>query len=104
MAFVADLHIHSRFSRACSRELNIPNLSKWAKYKGIDLVGTGDCLHPLWQIELKSVLKENVNGFYVYENTRFLTSCEVACIYTEKGKVYRIHILILLPSLESAQK
>ena len=56
MAYVADLHIHSRFSRACSPQLNIPNLLEWAKYKGIDMMGTGDCLHPLWQAELKKDL------------------------------------------------
>lgn len=58
MAYVADLHIHSRFSRACSSQLNIPNLAKWAKLKGINLMGTGDCLHPLWSAELKKDLKE----------------------------------------------
>lgn len=104
MAYVADLHIHSRFARACSRDLNIPNLAKWAKYKGIELVGTGDCLHPLWQAELKSVLKEARGGFYQYDGVGFVFTTEVACIYSDKGKVYRIHIIILLPSIESAQK
>lgn len=104
MPYVADLHIHSRFARACSRDLNIPNLAKWAKYKGIDLVGTGDCLHPLWQIELKKDLKEVGDGTYDFDGIKFIFTTEVACIYSEKGKVYRIHILIFLPSLESAQK
>ncbi len=104
MAYVADLHIHSRFARACSRDLNITKLAKWARYKGIDLVGTEDCLHPLWQTELKSVLKEANGGLYQYEDTKFVFTTEVSCIYSEKGKVYRIHIIILLPSLDSAQK
>lgn len=112
MAFVADLHIHSRFSRACSKELNIPNLAKWAKYKGIDLMGTGDFLHPLWQAELRRDLKE-MDGVYEYEGVKFLPSVEVACIYSDKqslpsgegkGRVRRIHILIILPDLESADQ
>ncbi len=103
MAYVADLHIHSRFSRACSNQLNIPNLAKWAKYKGIDLMGTGDCLHPLWQAELKRDLKE-VDGVYDYEGIKFLPSVEVACIYSDKGRVRRIHIILILPTLESAEK
>lgn len=103
MAYVADLHIHSRFSRACSSALNIPNLSEWAKLKGINLMGTGDCLHPLWQAELKKDLKE-INGVYEYDGVKFLPTVEVACIYSDKGKVRRIHIVIILPSLESAEK
>jgi uncharacterized protein (TIGR00375 family) len=104
MAFVADLHIHSRFSRACSRELNIPNLSKWAKFKGIDMLGTGDCLHPLWQAELKKDLKDIGDGTYEYDGVKFILTVEVACIYSERGSVKRIHILIFLPSLDSAAK
>lgn len=103
MAFVADLHIHSRFSRACSRDLNIPNLSKWAKFKGIDLVGTGDCLHPLWQAELKRDLKME-NGIYEYGGVKFIPTVEVASIYSDMGSVKRIHIVIILPSLDSAVK
>lgn len=103
MAYVADLHIHSRFSRACSRELNIPNLSKWARFKGINLMGTGDCLHPLWSAELKKDLKETDAG-YEYDGVKFLPTVEVACIYSDKGKVRRIHIVIVLPTLELAGK
>ena len=101
MSYVADLHIHSRFSNACSKELNIPNLALWAKYKGIDLMGTGDFLHPLWRAELKRDLKE-AGGNYEYQGIKFLPSVEVSCIYKQSGKVRRIHTLIILPSLESA--
>lgn len=104
MAFVADLHIHSRFSRACSTALNIPSLDKWAKLKGINLLGTGDCLHPLWQTELKSVLKEASAGTYQYGETKFILTVEVACIYSDLGSVKRIHTLIFLPSLDSVSK
>ena len=103
MAYVADLHIHSRFSRACSSALNIPNLAKWAKYKGISLMGTGDCLHTLWQAELKKDLKL-VDGKYQVNGITFIPTTEVACIYSEAGRVRRIHILIFLPNLDSAAK
>lgn len=103
MAYVADLHIHSRFSRACSSQLNIPNLAKWAKLKGINLMGTGDCLHPLWSAELRKDLKES-DGMYEYDGVKFLPTVEVACIYKDKDKVRRIHIVVILPTLESATK
>lgn len=103
MGFVADLHIHSRFSRACSSALNIPNLAKWAKYKGINLMGTGDCLHPLWQTEIKRDLKE-ADGIYEYDGVYFLPTVELACIYSDKGRTRRIHIVIVLPTMESAEK
>lgn len=104
MAYVADLHIHFRFSRACSKEINIPNLAKWAKIKGIDLVGTGDFLHPLWQSEMKAVLQERGEGLYDYEGVKFLLTCEIACIYSDKGKVRRIHLVVCLPSFDSVSK
>lgn len=85
MAYVADLHIHSRFSRACSSQISIPNLAKWAKVKGIDLLGTGDFLHPLWQAEMKSTF-------------------EIACIYSDQGKARRIHLLVVLPSWDSLMR
>lgn len=103
MSFVADLHIHSRFSNACSKELTIPNLALWAKYKGIDLMGTGDFLHPLWRTELKRDLVE-VEGGYEFDGVRFLPSVEVSCIYKQGGRVRRIHTLIIVPNLESAEK
>ena len=52
---IADLHIHSRFSRACSKDLTIPNLVKWARIKGINLLGTGDFTHPTWLQEIKEL-------------------------------------------------
>ena len=57
MEFVADFHIHSKYSRATSRTMDIPNLAKWAKLKGVDLLGTGDFTHHLWVQELKSYLQ-----------------------------------------------
>jgi uncharacterized protein (TIGR00375 family) len=104
MAYVADLHIHSKYAGACSRELTIPNMAKWAKFKGIDLLGTGDALHPLWQSELKRDLKDVGGGIYEHNGTKFVVSCEISCIYSEFEKTRRIHILIIFPSLDSALK
>ena len=115
MAYVADLHIHSRFSRACSPQLNIPNLVEWAKLKGINLLGTGDFLHPLWLTELKSQLKEDGSGFMSWgdkgnqgderdKGVKFVLTVEIALMYSHKGKGRRIHNLVFLPSFESAEK
>jgi hypothetical protein len=62
-AIFADLHIHSRFSRACSKNIDFENLVKWAKIKGLNLLGTGDFTHPIWFEEIKK-LKSNGKGFY----------------------------------------
>lgn len=104
MGYVADLHIHSRFSRACSQAITIPNLAKWAKFKGIDLIGTGDCLHPLWFNEIKRDLRERGDGILSYERVSFILTTEVACIYTDKGKSRRIHIVLIFPSLDAVAK
>jgi len=111
MAYIADLHIHSRFSRACSQQLNIPNLVEWAKLKGIDVLGTGDCLHPLWFAELKSQLTEDGSGFLSMkgesvkgQGVRFVLTVEVSSIYSHKGAVRRVHNLIFFPSFDSVAK
>ncbi len=98
-----DFHIHSRYSRACSKELTIPNLVKWAKIKGLDLLGTGDFTHPVWFEEIKK-LKPNKKGFYFYEDFPFIITGEISLIYTDKGKGRRIHLNLLVPSIEIAKK
>jgi len=100
--FIGDLHIHSRFSRACSININFENLVKWAKIKGLNLLGTGDFTHPLWLREIKEKLIEK-NGFYYYNNFPFIITGEISLIYTQqKGR--RIHLVILVPNLEIADK
>jgi len=99
---ISDLHIHSRFSRACSTNLNFENLVKWAKIKGLDLLGTGDFTHPLWLKEIKEKLVEK-NGFYYYNDFPFIITGEISLIYTQtKGR--RIHLVVLVPNLEIADK
>jgi len=99
---IADLHIHSRFSRACSKNINFENLVKWAKIKGIDLLGTGDFTHPIWINEIKEKLVEK-NGLYYYQDFPFIITGEISLIYTqERGR--RIHLVLLVPSIEIAEK
>ena len=91
MEFIADFHIHTKYSRATSQNMNIEYLSKFAKIKGIDLLGTGDFTHPLWFSELKQKLKPLGTGLFSYDNTNFILTAEVSSIYSQNGKGRRIH-------------
>ena len=116
MKTIADLHIHSRFSMATSKEGTPENLDFWARKKGISLIGTGDFTHPVWREELKERLVSEGNGLYrlrdAYvkeesrkfpgEGTRFVVSGEISSIYKKNGKTRKVHNVILLPSLEAA--
>ena len=116
MKMIGDLHIHSRFSMATSREGTPENLDFWARKKGISLIGTGDFTHPVWREELKERLVSEGNGLYrlrdAYvkeesrkfpgEGTRFVVSGEISSIYKKNGKTRKVHNVILLPSLEAA--
>jgi len=101
---IGDLHIHSKYSRATSRDMEIPAISKWAKIKGINLVGTGDFTHPDWLRELKSFLKEYEEGIYEYDGVYFILSAEVNLIFSFKGKSRKVHINLLSKSIEDAEK
>ncbi len=103
MEIFADLHIHSRFSRACSNKITIPELVKWAKIKGLNLLGTGDFTHPVWLSEIKELLIEK-KGIYYYQDFAFVLSSEISLVYTDKGKGRRVHLLYLAPSLEVVDK
>lgn len=105
MRIVSDLHIHSRFSRACSKQITIPNLEKYAKVKGVNLLGTGDFTHPSWLKELKESLKEDGSGILKTESGfSFILSTEVSNIYSQDGKGRRIHNVILTPSFEVVEQ
>ncbi|VVC00409.1 Uncharacterised protein [uncultured archaeon] len=97
---VADLHMHSHYSRATSPGMELETLSKWAKIKGIDLLGTGDFSHPEWYKEIEKKAIESDSGFLQYNGVNFVLSNEVSCIYTQGGHGRRMHIVILSPSLE----
>ena len=104
MRVVADFHIHSRYSRATSSQLDLDLLARWAKYKGITLLGTGDCTHPLWLAELKQKLKPTTGGLYEYEKVHFLLTAEVNTNFVAQGKGKRIHNVLLVPTIEIAER
>ncbi len=101
MKLIADLHIHSSHSRACSKDLSLENLEKYARIKGLGLLGTGDFTHPKWIQEIKSKLREGENEIlYSSSDFPFLLQTEISLAYTQGGKGRRIHYIILAPSLE----
>ncbi len=104
MEFVADFHIHSKYSRATSRDMDIPHLAEWAKLKGISLMGTGDFTHHLWLEELKSSLQDLGNGLFKYQDVHFMLTAEVSSIYSKKGRTYRIHTLLFSPSFKTVDR
>ncbi len=123
--FRADLHIHSRFSRATSKNLTIRNLASWAYIKGIHLLGTGDCTHTQWLNELKNSLTYNEHtGFYklkspltkedIYEHTainvntisfqpEFILQGEISCIYKKLGATRKNHNLVFFPDFQTTE-
>ena len=114
--YIADLHIHSRFSRATSKDGDLPHLDWWARRKGIRMVGTGDFTHPAWRAELREQLVPAGEGVYTLrqdlrlpdvapgEAPRFVITGEISCIYKRHGRTRKVHNLILLPSLEAADE
>jgi len=101
MKVVSDFHLHSRFSRATSKEITIKNLVKYARIKGLDLLGTGDFTHPLWLKELKTNLNEDGLGVLKTEDDfPFILQTEISNIYTQDGKQRRVHNIILSPGFE----
>jgi len=99
---IADLHIHSRFARATSKHIDIPNLVKYAKIKGVGLLGTGDFQHPEWSKEL-DVLEER-DGLLFYQDFPFLWQTEISLMYSQDGKGRRVHFVILAPGKEVARQ
>lgn len=113
--YIADLHIHSRYSMATSKFLTPEYLDLWARKKGIHILGTGDFIHPLWREELKEKLEPAEPGLYKLKpelrlseipsssfDPRFMISGEISTIYKKNGRTRKVHSLILLPGLEEA--
>ena len=101
-SFVADLHIHSPYAFACSKNLTLDNLAAGARRKGIDLLATGDFTHPIWADSLDSQLTACGDGLYEYGGIRFVPGTEISCVYRQGGRTRRIHVLVLVPTLEVA--
>ncbi len=121
MLFFADLHTHSHFSRATSRDLDPENLAVWAQKKGISVIGSGDFTHPGWISELQEKLVEADNGLYrlrpdleeailkeipkaCHGPVRFILTGEISCIYKRDERTRKAHHLILMPDFESVQR
>lgn len=105
MKLFADMHIHSKYSQATSHNLNIENLEKYAKIKGLHLLGTGDFTHPLWFKELKEKLTETENQILITENKfLFILQTEVSNIFSWNGKAKKVHNVILSPSFEVVEQ
>lgn len=107
MEIVADLHLHSKYSRAVSPQMVIPEMVKWAKIKGINLLGTGDFTHPLWFSDLKQYLEEEDGILKIKEeggDIKFLLTTEISSIYSQGGKTRKIHNLIIAPSFAVVEK
>ena len=100
MIDVVDLHIHSHYSMATSKNMNLENLSLWAKKKGVTILATGDITHPLWVKELEGKLIDLKNGLFEFNGVRFILSGEVNLVYNQNGKVRKIHLLITVPSFQ----
>ena len=108
MQLIADLHLHSKYSRAVSPQMVIPEMVKWAKLKGINLLGTGDFTHPLWFSELKQYLEEEGGVLKIKEggfgDIKFLLTTEISSIYGQGGRTRKIHNLIIAPSFAVVEK
>jgi len=101
---VADFHIHSRYSRATSNQLTIQELAKWAKIKGIGVIGTGDFTHPLWLQELEEALRSTGRGLFEYQGAQFMLTAEVCTIFYKGGRAHQIHHVLLAPSFEAVKQ
>jgi len=108
MRIIADLQIHSKYSRACSQDLNPGNVGIWANKKGIQVIGTGDFTHPKWLAELKEALEEAKPGLYQLKDRSakayFMLTSEVSSIYKQGDKVRRIHNMIFAPNFAAVDK
>ncbi|WP_068013928.1 UvrD-helicase domain-containing protein [Rhodoplanes sp. Z2-YC6860] len=121
MTFHADLHVHSKHSRATSRDLDLEHLAWWAARKGIGVVGTGDCVHPQWLAEIKDKLVPDGRGLFrlrpdieselwktlppaCRRPVRFMLSTEISTIYKKGEKTRKVHHLIYAPDFETADR
>ncbi|MEX0763124.1 MAG: endonuclease Q family protein [Dehalococcoidia bacterium] len=101
---VADLHLHSRFARATSRNLNLAALASSARGKGITLLAAPDFTHPAWLEEMRGELVEDGDGIYAAHGARFMLATEVACNWQQGGRGRRVHILVLAPGFAAVDR
>lgn len=118
MSFIADLHIHSRYSRATSRDMSPETIWKWAQLKGVTVIGTGDFTHPAWLRELREKLEPAGNGLFRLRSgfepdgipplcradVFFLPSAEISCIYGKNGRTRKVHALVYAPDFPAVER
>ncbi len=107
MKLIADFHIHSKYSRAVSPRMNLEEINKKGKIKGIDIIGTGDFTHPLWFSELKEKLVLDASNFYTLkgvQSIKFVITGEVSLIYSKFSKTRKVHLVLICPNLKIAEK
>ncbi|GMX58998.1 MAG: endonuclease Q family protein [Candidatus Microsyncoccus archaeolyticus] len=107
MKFIADFHIHSKYSRATSKNTDLDNIAKYAKIKGVDVIGTGDFTHYLWLKEIKEKLEPCGSGVFCIKgdpSLKFILTSEISCIYTKNGKTRKIHVVVFAPSIEVVEE
>jgi uncharacterized protein (TIGR00375 family) len=118
MRFIADLHVHSRYSRATSRDMCPEGLWKWAQLKGISVIGTGDFTHPGWLKELNEKIEPAEPGLFSLRrefrsndvpasckaDVRYILSAEISCIYSKNGRTRKVHCVILAPDFAAAAR
>ncbi len=102
--FIADLHLHSRYAYACSKNLTLDNIAATALTKGIDLLSTGDFTHPAWLAELEERLVSVDDGTFFFGGARFVLGTEVSCVYKQAGRGRRLHLLVFLPSFNAVRR
>lgn len=104
MEIIADLHLHGKYSQATSKSLEIPNLEKYARMKGVELLGTGDFTHPKWIEHIKANLSDEGNGIYKTKTGfPFMLTTELSLIYSQGGKGRRVHNVVLAPDLDAVK-
>lgn len=118
MRFIADLHVHSHYSRATSKDMSPEGIWKWAQLKGISVIGTGDFTHPGWLKDLSEKLEPSGNGLFTLKkefrtndvpascmaDVFFVLSAEISCIYSRNGKTRKVHAVILSPDFAAAAR
>ncbi|PIU61744.1 DNA helicase UvrD [archaeon CG07_land_8_20_14_0_80_38_8] len=102
----ADLHIHSKYSRATSKDMDVKHLSRFGEMKGLNVIGSGDITHPKWREELRNETEPLGNGVFKskYNNTLFVLSSEIATIYSQDDKLRRVHHVVLFPDFDVVEQ
>ena len=104
MTYTADLHVHSSYAYATSRDLNFENLASWAKIKGIDLLASADFTQPEWFAESRAKLTDIGDGLYEHGGVKFILGTEVSCVARVNGRGRRTHMLAFAPSLDTVAR